>query len=1175
MDGLLALFLIDIGLTILNYVLQPKSGTSTLPSTPNVPQANEGGPVPVVFGTCKVSPNTLWVGDGNPIPVTRGAGAFRDPVNVGYIYSLGLQAGICMGPIDELTDIIFGSKSLLAEDESVRADGVYGLALGVSIITTPAYVSAEGTFPFALTGSGTGVTIIVVAPGILGSKDPGGGVKGSIDVYFGKDTQTVSDYLAAKIGTSIEIGDGMVSPYPGMCYAVFRGSDDTAHSFEWGLSPQLSNLAFVVRRCPSNLSLSGYANIAGDANPAEVIYECLTNADWGLKLAAGLLDIASFQAAAETLFTESLGYSASITAIGSADTVIGDVLRHIDGALRRDPTTGLIGLALTRDDYTIEDLPVVDPSNARDCQWNPSSWSRTTNRVNITYTERGFDFNQKVVTAENLANIQSTGEVRSETIDFLGLSNATAAQFVAARSLKVLSGGIGAARITTNRQLSTIRKSGVFVLNWPAYGIANVVMRVTDITTGTLEDGTVQIDAVEDIFAIGDAIYTAPTALGDSVPVSLSVSPPSNLAILAISGTTALARWLYAAGAEYTEVFLVAGAVGSVALGDRVAVLGGTAPQFLLRGLANTTEYTVGVRHRDKNGVASDPIYDTFTTNTAARSITRPAAIDIMRVSDAGFGDSAGAFGVVVGLYASDPSLDLVIERAPDNGSGAPNTGSITTVATLLGSSQTYSDVLTNDGATYWYRTRHAIASTLSDPTIWVSAIPAHLPDTPVRPMPIDAQVDDSTTTETASSGTLALGITDPQGRILTCEMRTRAGNGAWGGWTSETSATVDLVEKQPSGIAYRVAAYDATNILRTYMFGSVVPFSAGSQPVVQIATLTSDNDFRVKGSLTGDSDTRSIRAYASTSGAPTAADVIASGTTIDGRNAVFDFSTFAPNITVYVGALGYNATGATGLQSQLVSGSVYTTPDPSNVPAVSIQSNQIDRSGTLVTLTMRGVHLPPTYNWKLYLVYAAPSGNYSVISGNGDPGNDSPVIASGSDSSNPLPATTDVDPPTDVAAYYALVLTDTSDNWLADTVTPVQPTLPGITTGGVAAWDSIPAKPTTVAGYAITDVYTKTAADAKYLPLAGGTLTGDIVFGEDVTERFIRNGYYGGAIRFRSNSAAGTDRGLWLGTVDNSDVWTEYAAIAAGSVAIAVPVSMASTLAVTGDITAADFVLA
>lgn len=39
----------------------------------------------------------------------------------------------------------------------------------------------------------------------------------------------------------------------------------------------------------------------------------------------------------------------------------------------------------------------------------------------------------------------------------------------------------------------------------------------------------------------------------------------------------------------------------------------------------------------------------------------------------------------------------------------------------------------------------------------------------------------------------------------------------------------------------------------------------------------------------------------------------------------------------------------------------------------------------------------------------------------------------------------------------------------------------------------SLTSKPTTISGYGITDAYTKTETDGRYLQLTGGTLTGDL----------------------------------------------------------------------------------
>ena len=42
-------------------------------------------------------------------------------------------------------------------------------------------------------------------------------------------------------------------------------------------------------------------------------------------------------------------------------------------------------------------------------------------------------------------------------------------------------------------------------------------------------------------------------------------------------------------------------------------------------------------------------------------------------------------------------------------------------------------------------------------------------------------------------------------------------------------------------------------------------------------------------------------------------------------------------------------------------------------------------------------------------------------------------------------------------------------------------------------SWDKIWNKPTTLSGYGITDAYTKSDADGKYVLKAGDTVTGDL----------------------------------------------------------------------------------
>ena len=48
--------------------------------------------------------------------------------------------------------------------------------------------------------------------------------------------------------------------------------------------------------------------------------------------------------------------------------------------------------------------------------------------------------------------------------------------------------------------------------------------------------------------------------------------------------------------------------------------------------------------------------------------------------------------------------------------------------------------------------------------------------------------------------------------------------------------------------------------------------------------------------------------------------------------------------------------------------------------------------------------------------------------------------------------------------------------------------------TGHTHTFASLTSKPTTISGYGITDAYTKTETDTKYLPFTGGTLIGSLI---------------------------------------------------------------------------------
>jgi hypothetical protein len=276
---------------------------------------------------------------------------------------------------------------------------------------------------------------------------------------------------------------------------------------------------------PSHYTQRGNQNdIAGDMNPANMLYELMTNSAWGLNRPASLIDAGSFRVAGTTLTGEGFGLSMQLDTELSAEDLINEILRHIDAAMYTDPATGLWTIKLARADYDPATVPELTPLDGTKPEFTRGSWEETLNEIFITYTDRA-DFKQKSVKADESANYATRGEIASDTINFLGISNQPLAQQVAMRELKTHSYPLAKLKLKVSRKAWNYRIAGVFKFTWPAYGITGQIFRITAINYGALDSGQIEIEAVEDIFGVSKAAYSAPSASGWVDPLGNPVAP--------------------------------------------------------------------------------------------------------------------------------------------------------------------------------------------------------------------------------------------------------------------------------------------------------------------------------------------------------------------------------------------------------------------------------------------------------------------------------------------------------------------------------------------------------------------------------------------------------------------------------------------------------------------------
>lgn len=431
---------------------------------------------------------------------------------VGYKYYIGLHFVLCYGPVDEIHQIRCGDRLAYdggGDDPAITSSGT----IGISKPELFGGEDREGGVGGTLQGGNVGIfeSIQQIINGTLRG--------GKVDIAFGENTQTVNEYLDAQLA-------GNVPSYRGVLGLIFN-------SFYIGNNPYIKDWEFEVSRYPAVFNVAT-RQIGLDANPANMVFELLTNIDWGMGYNTGDIDLTSFNETATTLNDEEFGLSMILTQSDSIESFINSILEHINGSLYLDLATGLFVLRLIRDDYVAASLPLFDESNIVDMQnFSRRTWGETINEVTVVYHER--ETNKNVpITVQDMANIQVQQTTINTTRQYPGISNSDQAHFVALRDLRTLSSPLAKIKIKVNRDAWDTAPGDVFRLSWVAFGIVEVVFRVGAIDYGNLKDGHILIDAIEDVFGLPDSSYAKPQISGWVEPSS----PPTDAVFQFIEDAT-------------------------------------------------------------------------------------------------------------------------------------------------------------------------------------------------------------------------------------------------------------------------------------------------------------------------------------------------------------------------------------------------------------------------------------------------------------------------------------------------------------------------------------------------------------------------------------------------------------------------------------------------------------
>jgi len=493
-------------LLVINELLRPKPKVEEdRVEQLDFPTADEGRVIPLIWGRVLISsPNVVWYDDVFQEAVTEKVktGLFSSERQLlGFKYHAGMQLALCRGPIDAI-------KRVWVSDELVFD----GTATGNFDVDDPTLFGGEG----------------------FGN----GGIQASVNLHLGTTAQAVNAYLG-RFQDSLS-GTTRTPRYTGTAYVVVRELGRTNPAAGAGRGGYLGNSTsiaawkFELERYPALFSgqTAGQNKIGVDANPMNVLYEVLTNSEWGFGHSTADVDVgigSSFAAASATLIAEANGFSMVLDSETEAADLVREIMRQVDGVVFLDHRSGKWKVKLARvGDPVAGALTASNVESVED--FTRGSWEDTTNQVVVKFQHRDNDYEESFALAQDMANaqVQGNGSVTnpnaiSTQATYPGIKSGDLAANVAWRDLRTLSFPLARATFVVQREFWDVTRGDVVTWTDPRFGFVNLRMRVGSVDYGQLQQNKIKLSCVQDVFGFFIASFGSP-------PGSLWTPPSIGLA---------------------------------------------------------------------------------------------------------------------------------------------------------------------------------------------------------------------------------------------------------------------------------------------------------------------------------------------------------------------------------------------------------------------------------------------------------------------------------------------------------------------------------------------------------------------------------------------------------------------------------------------------------------------
>lgn len=452
----------------------------------------------------------------------------------GYKYSMGLHMGLCRGPIDSLVEIRVGDITAWPVASISKTGGGTSTIVNtvegdlVTNYVPPTYADVPKPDPVTVSS-----TIEINAPKLFGGETKEGGIVGTLAVMMGEATQGQNEGLVAMLK------DSLIGAFRGVVTLFYDGEVASNNPYPkpwkfrvrralqgWDGEVFYPEAADIIHTVTTPSEIEGEPDVdhyIHSMNAVHIIYECLTNREWGRGLPREMIDTQSFIYAADVAYCEYMGLCIPWARQDTVEAFTQRIVDHLGAVIYPSKETGLLKIRLIRDDYDVGSLSTYSTDNGllelrEDEQSSPET---LINEVIVSYVDpiaRG----RGQTRVQNIGVMQAVGAVNSKSVDYLGIPTRSLANRVAQRDLRIHSAVLRRFSLKMNRQAWRLSPGDVFKLSDTRRGIASIVVRVGAVEDS--EDGSLAITAVQDVFGL---------------PASSYISAPPNVVITVTKPTLA------------------------------------------------------------------------------------------------------------------------------------------------------------------------------------------------------------------------------------------------------------------------------------------------------------------------------------------------------------------------------------------------------------------------------------------------------------------------------------------------------------------------------------------------------------------------------------------------------------------------------------------------------------